>query len=51
MTICVRSGWIGDCSGWLYRQATKMEQMMEHLVATIEKMETNQERMEAKIGS
>jgi uncharacterized protein (UPF0305 family) len=45
------SYWIEDYSGWLYRQHAKVEQMMERLVATIEKMDaksdTNLQEMKA----
>jgi hypothetical protein len=49
LTVGVRSGWIGDCSGWLYHQPTKIEQMMEHLVAFVEKIDAKQTKTDASI--
>jgi hypothetical protein len=46
---CQKWDWIENCSGWVYHQPTKMEQMMERLVAAIEKMgaktDTNQKQV------
>jgi hypothetical protein len=49
------SYWIEDCSGWLYRQPAKVEQMtgpmMERLLAIIADTEASQERTIAKMDA
>jgi hypothetical protein len=53
VTTGIRSGWIGDCSGWLYRQPTKIEQLLDRVVvvnqenvdAILKEIKTSQERM------
>jgi hypothetical protein len=45
MTTGVNSGWIGDYSGLLYHQSTKIEKLMESLIVALEKVVANQEKM------
>jgi recombination DNA repair RAD52 pathway protein len=50
MTSAVRSGWIGDCSELLYHPVN-MEQLMEHLVTVIEKMDAERDSNQAKMDT
>jgi hypothetical protein len=47
MTTGVRSGWIADPSKKLYHYIMEMEQVMEYLVAAIEKVDANLQEMKA----
>jgi hypothetical protein len=50
---CQKWDWIEESSGWSYHQPTKMVQMMEHLVASTEKLDANldakQEKMDVNL--